>query len=388
MHCINTIIMHLFKLYGKCSSTQRAILRSVKSFCEKELVPRVRSDYKNEHTDKTIFKKMGDMGILGPTIKEYGCLSESYMTYGLIAKEIESIDSGYRSMYSVQSSLVMNPISRYGSLDVKEKYLEHLKNGDYVGCFGLTEPNAGSDPSSMTTVAHETDTHYILNGTKTWISNAPIADVIIVWAKMNDVIHGFVLDREMKGITTPKIDGKLSLRTSVTGMIYLDDVSVPKTHKLSVIGMKGPFSCLNSARLGISFGVLGAAEACIQKTLSYAGDRVIFGEPLLKKQLFQMKMANMVSEYNLALLAAMHVAEHADNDTLHPEMISLVKRNSCEKSLYIARTCRDILGGNGISEEYDIFRHLCNLETVSTYEGTHDIHSLILGAHICKEKAF
>ena len=388
MYFFFTGIMHLFQLYAKCSPTQRAIVKSVKAFCQKELVPRVRSDYKHEHTDKTLFQKMGNMGILGPTIKHHGCLGESYMTYGLIAKEIEAIDSGYRSMYSVQSSLVMNPIAQYGSSEVIKKYLENLRNGTYVGCFGLTEPNAGSDPSSMLTVAHETDTHYILNGTKTWISNAPIADVFVVWAKMNNVVQGFVLDRDMKGISTPKIDGKLSLRTSITGTIYMDDVHVPKTHRLSILGMKGPFSCLNSARLGISFGVLGAAEACMQKTLLYATDRLVFGDPLSRKQLFQMKMANMASEYNLALLAAMHVAEYADKDQLHPEMVSLVKRNSCEKALSIVRTCRDILGGNGISEEYDVFRHLCNLETVSTYEGTHDVHSLILGAHICQQKAF
>ena len=380
--------MDLFRLYSKTTTTQRVILKSVKTFCEKELSSRVRSDYKNEFTPKRLFEKMGSLGILGPTIRDYGCLGETYLTYGMIAKEIEAVDSGYRSMYSVQSSLVMNPISQFGSETVKDQYLGLLRTGKYVVSFGLTEPNAGSDPSAMETKAEETATNYVLNGTKTWISNAPIADVFVVWAKLNVIVHGFVLDRDMEGITTPKIEGKLSLRTSVTGMIQLDNVKVPKTHILNVQGMKGPFTCLNSARLGISFGVLGAAESCMQTALSYASDRKLFGEPLIKKQLFQMKMANMVSEYNLGLLACMHVAECADKNKLNPEMISLVKRNSCEKALNIVRTCRDILGGNGISEDYDIFRHLCNLETVYTYEGTHDIHSLILGSHICREKAF
>lgn len=380
--------MHLLKLYSKCNPTQIAIIESVKSFCKKELIPRVRSDYKNEYTCKTIFKKMGSLGILGPTISNYGCLGESYMTYGLIAKEIEAVDSGYRSMYSVQSSLVMNPIYLFGTDVVKDKYLDNLRTGDKIGCFGLTEPNSGSDPSSITTTAVEKDEYYVLNGSKTWISNAPIADVFIIWAKLNNIVHGFVLDRTMDGIATHKIDGKLSLRTSITGTIHLDDVKVPKTHKLNISGMKGPFSCLNSARLGISFGVLGAAETCLQNTLNYASNRILFGEPLIKKQLFQMKVANMVSDYNLALLGSIYVAEHAELNKLYPEMVSLVKRNSCEKALNIARTCRDVLGGNGISEEYDIFRHLCNLETVSTYEGTHDVHSLILGSSVCNTKAF
>ena len=384
--------MNLFKLHNKISSTQRIILDSVKAFCQKDLQPHVRTHYREESTDKQIFRKMGDLGIFGPTIPDFGCLGGSYMTYGLIAKEIESIDSGYRSMYSVQSSLVMNPIFQYANQDVKEHYLPKLYNGDYIGCFGLTEPNAGSDPSSMTTTAYKyNDDYYTLNGNKTWISNSPIADVFVVWANLNNVVHGFVLDRSMSGIITPKIDGKLSLRTSITGSIQLDDVKVPKSHLLNVNGLKGPFSCLNSARLGIAFGVLGAAESCINIVLDYASQRTLFGEPLSKKQLFQMKIANMVSEYNLALLGCMHVADYVDSEygeKIPPEMISLIKRNSCEKALMIARTCRDILGGNGISEEYDVFRHLCNLETVYTYEGTHDIHSLILGSYVCNEKSF
>jgi len=384
--------MNILKLSSKISPTQRMILDSVKAFCQKDLQPFVRENFKQEKTDKNIFKKMGDLGIFGPTLSSHCCLGDTYLTYGLIAKEIEAIDSGYRSIYSVQSSLVMNPISQFGAPEVQDLYLPKLFSGDYAGCFGLTEPNAGSDPSSMTTTA-ESDEHgnYVINGTKTWISNAPIADVLIVWAKMEGKIHGFVLDRSMDGILTPKIDGKLSLRTSITGSIYLENVKVPKSHRLQVEGLKGPFSCLNSARLGIAFGVLGAAETCIRIVLEYASQRTLFGEPLTKKQLFQMKMANMVSEYNLALLSCIHVAnyiDHNNNSKLVPEMISLIKRNSCEKALQIVRTCRDILGGNGISEEYDVFRHLCNLETVYTYEGTHDVHSLILGSHICNEKAF
>ena len=384
--------MNILKLSSKISPTQRMIIDSVKAFSQKDLQPYVRENFRKEKTEKKIFKQMGNLGIFGPTLSSFGCLGDSYLTYGLIAKEIESVDSGYRSMYSVQSSLVMNPISQYGTTEIQETYLPKLFSGDYVGCFGLTEPNAGSDPSSMVTTATEdSDGNYVLNGTKTWISNAPIADVLIIWAKMNGKINGFVLDRTMDGIITPKIEGKLSLRTSITGSIYLEDVKVPKNHKLQIEGLKGPFSCLNSARLGIAFGVLGAAETCIDIVLNYASQRTIFGEPLSKKQLFQMKVANMVSEYNLALLSCIHVANYIDNENdgkLVPEMISLIKRNSCEKALHIVRTCRDILGGNGISEEYDVFRHLCNLETVSTYEGTHDIHSLILGAHICSEKAF
>lgn len=370
------------------SSTQKMIVESVNSFCKSELKPRVINDYKNEIVDRNIFKKFGEMGILGPTINGYGCLGESYKTYGLIAKEIEYIDSGYRSMFSVQSSLVMNPIYNYGNDKLKDKYLPKLCSGDYIGCFGLTEPDHGSDPSTMQTKAILDGNHYILNGNKTWISNSPIADVILVWAKLDGKVRGFVLDRDMKGITTPKIDGKLSLRTSVTGMINLDDVKVPKENILDVVGMKGPFSCLNNARLGISFGVLGSAQFCIEKSLEYSMNRKLFGEMLAEKQLLQMKMANMASEWNLALLACMHVADMVDSNKYSPEMISLIKRNSCSKSLEIARISRDILGGNGISEEYEIFRHLTNLETVNTYEGTYDIHSLILGNYLTGFKSF
>jgi glutaryl-CoA dehydrogenase len=338
--------------------------------------------------DKKIFKKFGEMGIFAPTIKGYGCLGESYKTYGLIAKEIEAVDSGYRSMFSVQSSLVMGPIYDYGNKTLKEKYLPKLSSGEYVGCFGLTEPDFGSDPSSMRTKAIKCNDHYILNGNKTWISNSPIADVFVVWAKQDEQVKGFILDRSMEGITTPKIEGKMSLRTSVTGMINLDDVKVPLGNALDVNGMRGPFSCLNNARLGISFGVLGSAEYCIEKSIEYSLNRRMFGQSLAEKQLLQMKLANMTTEYNLALLSCLHVADNVDKKQFTPEMISLIKRNSCQKSLEIVRTCRDILGGNGISEEYEIFRHLCNLETVNTYEGTFDIHSLILGNYLTEKKAF
>jgi glutaryl-CoA dehydrogenase len=381
-------MINILKIGKNLNQTQRLMIDSVKAFCQSELKPRVIDDYKNEVVDKTIFKKFGDMGIFGPTINGYGCLGESYKTYGLIAKEIEYIDSGYRSMYSVQSSLVMGPIYNYGSDKVKDKYLPKLNSGDYIGCFGLTEPDYGSDPSAMITNAVLDGNNFILNGNKTWISNSPIADVFVIWAKHDGVVKGFVLDRSMNGITTPKIEGKLSLRSSVTGMINLDDVKVPKENLLNVVGMKGPFSCLNNARLGISFGALGAAEFCIEKAVDYSLNRRMFGQLLGEKQLLQMKVANMVSEYNLALLGCYQVADLVDNNEYEPEMISLIKRNSCSKALDIARTCRDILGGNGISEEYEIFRHLCNLETVNTYEGTYDIHSLILGNKITGLKAF
>ena len=381
-------MINILKSNKNITGTQKAVVGSVKAFCKSELKPRVITDYRNEVVDRSIFKKFGDMGIFGPTLQGYGCLGESYKTYGLIAKEIEYVDSGYRSMYSVQSSLVMGPIYHYGNENVKEAYLPKLSSGEYIGCFGLTEPDFGSDPSAMRTTATLDNDSYIINGNKTWISNAPIADVFVVWAKVDGVVKGFVLDRGMNGITTPKIEGKLSLRTSVTGMINLDEVRVPKQNMLNVHGMRGPFSCLNNARLGISFGVLGSAEYCIEKALDYSKNRYMFGEALAKKQLLQMKMANMASEYNLALLACLHVAENVDENMYTPEMISLIKRNSCSKALDIARTCRDILGGNGISEEYEIFRHLCNLETVNTYEGTYDVHSLILGANLTGEKAF
>ena len=380
---------NLLKVYGNLSTTQNMILNSLRSFCVDYLQPRVKNDYRNEVVDRNIFLKMGEMGIFGPTINGYGCLGESYKTYGLIAKEIESIDSGYRSMFSVQSSLVMNPINNYGNDIIKEKYLPDLASGKYIGCFGLTEPDSGSDATTMTSKAIKDGNNYILNGSKTWISNSPMADVFIIWAKNEDnKINGFVLDREMEGITTPKIDGKLSLRASPTGMINLDDVIVPKENKLNIEGMKGPFSCLNNARLGIAFGVLGSAEFCIKKALDYSLDRQLFGETLANKQITQVKLADLATDWNMAMLGALHVADKVDENSYDPVMISIVKKNSCEKALNTARVCRDILGGNGISEEYEIIRHLTNLESVYTYEGTNDIHRLIIGNKITGLKAF
>ena len=380
--------MNILRTSKLISSNQQLIIGSVESFCKEQLVPIVRENYKNEYFNKQLYKEFGKVGILGSTIKGYGCLGESYKTYGLIAKTIEKVDSGFRSMVSVQSSLVMYPIFKYGNTLLKDKYLVDLAKGEKVGSFGLTEPNAGSDTSQLSTVAVEKDDHYLLNGTKTWITNSPIADVFVVWAKMNNTIHGFVLDRTMMGITTPKIEGKMSLRTSITGMIFMDDVKVPKENKLSVEGYKGPFSCLNSARLGIAFGVLGASEFCMEKIIEYSKDRTLFNQKLGEKQLFQYKLAHMISEYNLALLSCLHVSEIVDEDKMYPEAISLLKRNSCSKSLDIVRECRDMLGGNGITDDYDVFRHMCNLETVKTYEGTHDIHSLIIGNYVTNMKAF
>ncbi len=381
-------MIQLLKFSKRISSEQQMIIESTKKFCNSYLQARVINDYKNETVDREIFKEFGKMGILGPKIKGYNCLGENYVTYGLIAKEIEAIDSGYRSMFSVQSSLVMNPIFKYANDRLKDKYLPMLSSGEFIGCFGLTEPNAGSNPNDMKTHAVRDGNHYILNGSKTWISNSPIADVFIVWAKLDNKVHGFLLDRDMNGIDTPKIEGKLSLRTSVTGMIFLDNVKVPLENKLNIEGLKGPFSCLNDARLGISFGSLGAAESCLSTTIDYVLNRKQFNLLLAEKQLIQYKLADMVSEYNLALNSTYSVAEAVDENDFIPEMISFVKRNSCQKSLNIARTCRDILGGNGISEEYHVFRHLSNLETVNTYEGTHDIHSLILGRYITGKMAF
>ena len=361
---------------------QKMIIESSKAFANQYLKPRIINDYKNEVVDKNIFKEMGDMGLLGPTIKGYNCLGESYLTYGLIAKEIEAVDSGYRSMFSVQSSLVMNPINKFGTEKQKNKYLPELASGRFVGCFGLTEPDHGSNPAGMITNAVKDGDNYILNGSKTWISNSPIADLFLVWAKdksHDNKIKGFLIEKNTPGLTAPKIEGKLSLRASVTGMIMLDDVKIPKENVLQVEGLKGPFTCLNDARLGISFGTLGAAESCIEQVIDYTTQRKQFDQFLAEKQLIQFKIANMITEYNLALSACYQVAQLKDQEEALPEMISMIKRNSCQKSLDIARISRDILGGNGISEEYNVFRHLTNLETVNTYEGTADIHALILG---------
>ena len=382
------MIRNFLKLEKMLTSEQKMIIDSTKAFANQYLKPRIIDDYKNEVVDKNIFKEFGKMGILGPTINGYNCLGSNYLTYGLIAKEIEAIDSGYRSMFSVQSSLVMNPINKFGTEKQKNKYLPELASGRFVGCFGLTEPDHGSNPAGMLTNAKLDGNNYILNGSKTWISNSPIADLFLVWAKENDKIKGFLIEKDTPGLTAPKIDGKLSLRSSVTGMIMMDDVKVPKENVLQVEGLKGPFTCLNDARLGISFGTLGAAESCIDQVIDYTQNRKQFDQFLAEKQLIQFKIADMITEYNLALAACYQVAQLKDVNEAIPEMISLVKRNSCQKSLDIARKSRDILGGNGISEEYHIFRHLTNLETVNTYEGTADIHALILGKYFTGFSSF
>ena len=376
--------LNLLKRNFNINSSDKMILETVRKFCRNDLLPEINKNPDN----KLIYKKFGELGLLGPTIKNDYCLGSTYKMYGLIAKEIEYVDSGLRSMFSVQSSLVMNPINKYGSDEIKDKYLEPLALGEKIGCFGLTEPDSGSDAGSMKTNAKLVNGNYVLNGSKTWITNSPIADVLLVWAKYEGKVNGFVLDRDMKGIETPEIKDKMSLLSSKTGMIFLDNVKVPKENKLNIIGMKGPLSCLNDARLGISFGVLGAAEFCIDSALEYTLNRNLFGTPLAQKQIVQKNLADMVTEYNLGLSACIDVSDNVDTNESIPEMISLIKRNNCNKSLIIARQARDMLGGNGISADYNIFRHLVNLETVNTYEGTYDIHSLILGNYITGLKAF
>jgi glutaryl-CoA dehydrogenase len=334
-------------------------------------------------------KQMGSVGLLGPTITGYGCAGVNYVSYGLIMREIERIDSGYRSCASVQSSLVMFPIYKYGSQRQKDKYLPDLAKGESIGCFGLTEPDHGSDPSCMQTKAVFKDGHYILNGSKNWITNSPIADVFIIWAKdeSND-IRGFILEKAMKGLSCPKIEGKFSLRTSNTGMIFMDNVIVPKENMLNVKGLKGPFSCLNNARYGISWGVLGAAEDCYLRARDYCLTRKQFNRPLAANQLVQVKLTEMISEISLGLQAALRIGRLLDENILIPENISLIKRNNCLKSLQIARNARDMLGGNGISDEYGVIRHMLNLEAVNTYEGTQDIHALIIGKGVTGIPAF
>eukprot|EP01132_Coremiostelium_polycephalum_P004755 gene4755-5934_t len=345
-------------------------------------MPRIQLAYRDEHFDREIMREYGKMGMLGSTIPEYGGVS--HVAYGLMANEVEKVDSGYRSAMSVQSSLVMHPINTFGTEAQKAKYLPGLATGDLVGCFGLTEPNAGSDPAGMTTRARKVGGKYILNGTKTWITNSPIADVFVVWAKDdNNDIRGFVLEKGMPGLSAPKIEGKLSLRASITGMIVMEDVEVPVENMFPEIkGLKGPFSCLNKARYGIGWGSLGAAEFCYATARQYGLDRKQFGKPLAANQLYQKKLADMATEISIGLQACLQVGRLIDSGRATPERISLIKRNSCGKSLDIARTSRDMLGGNGIADEYHVIRHAANLETVNTYEGTHDIHALILGRAI------
>jgi glutaryl-CoA dehydrogenase len=380
-----------FNFDNMLSEDEKLIQDTARHFAQNSLQPRVLESFRNETFDMNIIKEMGSIGLLGPTIDGYGCSNTSYVSYGLIAREIERVDSGYRSVMSVQSSLVMHPIYKFGTEMQKQKYLPELAKGNIIGCFGLTEPNHGSDPSSMVTRAKLSPDgkHYILNGSKNWITNSPIADIFIVWAKDdNNDIRGFILERNMKGLTTPKINGKLSLRASITGMIFMDNVIVPKENILNVKGLKGPFTCLNSARYGISWGVLGAAEDCFMRAYQYTIDRKQFNAPLASKQLIQIKLADMITEITLGLHGVHRVGRLIDSNMYTPEMISLVKRNNCGKSLTIARNARDILGGNGISDEYHIMRHMLNLEAVNTYEGTHDIHGLILGKTITGHGAF
>ena len=371
-------------LDGQLSEEEKLIRDTAYDYAQGSLLPRVEEAFLEENTDVKIFKEMGELGLLGVTISEkYGCAGASYVSYGLVAREIERIDSGYRSMMSVQSSLVMHPINAFGSEEQKQKFLPKLASGDFIGCFGLTEPDAGSDPGGMKTTAKKVDGGYELSGSKMWISNSPIADVFIVWAKSDKhekKIKGFILEKGMKGLSAPKINKKLSLRASITGEIVMDKVFVPEENMLpNVEGLKGPFSCLNRARYGISWGVMGAAEDCWHRALQYTLDRKQFGKPLASTQLIQKKLADMQTEITLGLHASLRVGRLFDKGKLAPEAISIVKRNNCGKALDIARLSRDMHGGNGIHAEYQIMRHLMNLETVNTYEGTHDVHALILG---------
>jgi glutaryl-CoA dehydrogenase len=370
-----------FLLEQQLSDEQRMVRDSTRQYAQQQLQPKVRDAFRNETSDPGIFRQMGEMGLLGLTIEGYGCAGMDYISYGLVAREIERVDSGYRSMMSVQSSLVMYPIYTFGTEAQREKYLPKLASGEFIGCFGLTEPDYGSDPGGMVTRARSTDGGYLLNGAKTWISNSPFADVFVVWAKTDDdVIRGFILEKGMAGLSAPKIEGKLSLRASTTGQIVMQDLFVAEEQLLpNVEGLKGPFSCLNNARYGIAWGSLGAAEACWHAARSYTMERKQFNRPLAATQLIQLKLADMQTEISLALQGCFRAGELMNDNNISPELISLIKRNSCGKSLDIARKARDILGGNGISDEYPVMRHMMNLETVNTYEGTHDIHGLILG---------
>lgn len=373
-----------FLLEDQLTEEERAIRDAARDFAQGELAPRVSEAYLNETTDPGLFRLMGGQGLLGVTLPEkYGCAAASYVSYGLVAREVERVDSGYRSMMSVQSSLVMYPIYAYGSEEQRMKYLPKLASGEFIGCFGLTEPDAGSDPAGMKTRAEKVQGGYVLNGSKMWISNAPIADVFVVWAKSaahNNEIRGFVLEKGMKGLSAPKIGGKLSLRASITGEIVMDNVEVSEDALLpNVSGLKGPFGCLNRARYGISWGVLGAAEDCWHRARQYGLDRKQFNRPLAQTQLFQKKLADMQTEITLGLQGSLRLGRLMDEHREAPEMISLMKRNNCGKALDIARQARDMHGGNGIQIEYHVMRHAQNLETVNTYEGTHDVHALILG---------
>jgi glutaryl-CoA dehydrogenase len=361
---------------------ERMVMESARSYAQEKLMPRVLEAHRHEKTDPEIFREMGQLGFLGSTLPEkYGCAGVNYVSYGLVAREIERVDSGYRSMLSVQSSLVMYPIYDFGTEAQRQKYLPKLASGEWIGCFGLTEPDHGSDPGSMTTRARKVSGGYVLDGAKMWISNAPIADVFVIWAKTEDgVIRGFILEKGMKGLSAPKIEGKFSLRASITGEVVMDGVEVPEENLLpNVQGLKGPFSCLNNARYGIAWGAMGAAEFCWHAARQYTLDRKQFGRPLAANQLIQKKLADMQTEITLGLHACLRLGRLKDENRAAPEMISLLKRNNCGKALDIARTARDMHGGNGIADEFHVIRHVLNLEAVNTYEGTHDIHALILG---------
>ena len=381
-----------FLLDQQLTEEERLVRDTAEQYAQDRLAPRIQSAYRNETIDLDIFKEMGSLGLLGPTIEGYGCAGVSYVSYGLTARAVEMVDSGYRSMMSVQSSLVMYPIYAFGSEQQKEKYLPKLATGEAIGCFGLTEPDHGSDPSGMLTNAKKVEGGYLLNGAKMWISNSPFADVLIVWAKLrdeNNAIRGFILDKGLAGLTTPKITGKLSLRASTTGQIVMQDVLVSEDAILpNVQGLKGPMSCLSNARYGIAWGSLGAAEACWRAARSYTLERSQFRRPLAANQLVQKKLADMQTEIFIGLQACLQAGRLKETDQLSPETVSMIKRNSCGKSLAIAREASDMLGGNGISDEYPVMRHMLNLETVNTYEGTHDIHALILGRAITGIAAF
>lgn len=372
-----------FLLNDQLTDEERKIRDTTRKYCQDKLMPRILEANRNEIFDRSIMTEMGNLGFLGCTIPEqYGCAELNYVSYGLIAREVERVDSGYRSAMSVQSSLVMHPIYAYGSEEQRKKYLPKLASGKLVGCFGLTEPNHGSDPGSMETRAKKVDGGWILHGNKMWITNSPIADIFIVWAKASTdgEIHGFVLEKGMKGLSAPKIEGKFSLRASATGEIVMEEAFVPDENLLpNVSGLKGPFGCLNKARYGIAWGALGAAEFCWHAARQYTLDRPQFGRPLAANQLIQVKLADMMTEITLGLQGALRVGRLMDEDKSTPEMVSLIKRNSCGKSLEIARMSRDMHGGNGVSDEFHVIRHMMNLEAVNTYEGTHDIHALILG---------
>ena len=372
------------------SDEELIIQKSANEYCQSELMPRIMEANRNEIFDKAIYKEMGSLGFLGAPIKGYGCAGVNYVSYGLIAREIEKVDSSYRSAFSVQTSLAMHAIYELGSEEQKEFYLPEMAKGNLIGCFGLTEPDAGSDPASMKTNSKEVDGGYILNGSKTWITNSPIADLMIIWAKDEQgILRGFIVEKDSKGLETPKLDGKFSLRASETGQIFMDDVFVPADKILpDVSSFKGPFSCLNMARYGISWGAMGAAEFCLDSALDYSLNREQFNAPLASKQLVQKKLVDMQTDIVLGLQGSLRVGRLIDSGNYKPEMISLVKRNNCQKGLDIARMSRDIHGGNGVSDEYHVIRHCMNLEAVNTYEGTSDIHSLILGKNLTGIESF